>query len=257
MKLINTKKQLINNIDTLEGYLTEVDEYSNNEAKGLIKRGTCFVAYKIGRELRFAPSRYIGYLNNKIDRHLASDEKDGTETNKAIIKILEAKPEPNDKLNQKYLEYCKSLGIQPRESGSFGAPRKFWRLEIDQDFEDNEDLTGEFPEGKIVERIHKSRERNSKVISLAKQKFKKEKGRLYCQVCGFDFEKTYGLVGKDFIEGHHTIAVSDMTHDHKTKAEDIAMLCANCHRMVHKKRPWLTMNDIDKLIKKKKNDNTK
>jgi|GEM_PF-3619958 len=45
MKLINTKSQLIKNIDTLEGYLTEGDDYSMNEAKALVKRGTCFVAY--------------------------------------------------------------------------------------------------------------------------------------------------------------------------------------------------------------------
>lgn len=253
MRLINTKNQLIKNIDTLEGYLTEGDDYAANEAKSLVKRGTCFVAYKIDRELRFAPSRFIGYIDNKLDKHSASDEKDGRETNKAIIKILEAKPIPNDQLNEKYLEYCNRLGIQPSEKGSFGAPRKFWQLKIDQDFENNEDLTDEFPEGKIVERTHKARERNSQVISLAKEKFKKLKGRLYCQVCGFDFEKTYGQIGKDFIEGHHTIAVSEMSSDHKTKVEDIAMLCANCHRMVHKKRPWLTMKDLDKLLTTKKN----
>ncbi len=253
MRLINTKNQLIKNIDTLEGYLTEGDDYAANEAKSLVKRGTCFVAYNIDRELRFAPSRFIGYIDNKLDKHSASDEKDGRETNKAIIKILEAKPIPNDQLNEKYLEYCNRLGIQPSEKGSFGAPRKFWQLEIDQDFENNEDLTDEFPEGKIVERTHKARERNSQVISLAKEKFKKLKGRLYCQVCGFDFEKTYGQIGKDFIEGHHTIAVSEMSSDHKTKVEDIAMLCANCHRMVHKKRPWLTMKDLDKLLTTKKN----
>lgn len=252
MRLINNKNQLINNIDTLEGYLTEGDEYAVNKAKSLVKRGTCFVAYKIDKELRFAPSRFIGYIDNKLDKHSASDEKNGNETNKVIIKILKAKPLTNDKLNDQYLEYCNRLGIQPSEKGSFGAPRKFWLLEIDHDFESNEDLIGEFPEGKIVERTHNARERNSKVISLAKEKFKKLNGLLYCQVCGFDFEKTYGQIGKDFIEGHHTIAVSDMTSEHKTKVEDIAMLCSNCHRMVHKKRPWLTMKDLNKLVETKK-----
>lgn len=253
MRLITTKNQLVKNIDTLEGYLTEGDDYSSSEAKALVKRGTCFVAYKIDKELRFAPSRFIGYVDNKLDKHSTSDEKDGRETNKAIFQILGTKPEPNEKLNEKYLEYCKRLGFQPSEKGSFGAPRKFWQLAIDQEFENNENLTGEFPEGKIVERTHKARERNNQVISLAKEKFKKQNGRLFCQVCGFDFEKVYGDIGKDFIEGHHTIAVSEMTADHKTKVDDIAMLCANCHRMVHKKRPWLTMKNLDILIKDKKN----
>lgn len=250
MKLINNKNQLIKNIDTLEGYLTEGDDYSRNEAKSLIKRGTCFVAYEIGKEIRFAPSRFIGYINNKLEKHSDSEEKDGRETNKAINKILDSKPLPNDLLNKIYLKYCSFLGFQPSEKGSFGAPRKFWQLEISQDFENNSDLSGEFPEGKIVERTHKYRERNSRVISLAKEKFKKENGRLFCQVCGFDFEKIYGNIGKDFIEGHHTIAVSEMSTEHKTKVEDIAMLCSNCHKMIHKKRPWLTMGDINKLVKK-------
>lgn len=249
MKLINNKDQLIKNIDTLEGYLTEGNEYSNSEATALVKRGTCFIAYSIENELRFAPSRFIGYIDNNLDKHSASNEKDGRKTNKAIIKILGTKPQPNEKLNDKYLEYCNRIGIKPSDKGSFGVQRKFWELDLDQEFENNEDLTDEFPEGKIVERTHKARERNSQVISLAKERFKKKNGRLFCQVCGFDFEKTYGSIGKDFIEGHHSIAVSEMTADHKTKVEDIAMLCANCHRMVHKKRPWLIMKDLDKLIK--------
>ena len=47
------------------------------------------------------------------------------------------------------------------------------------------------------------RERNSKVVQLAKQNFKDKNGRLYCQVCEFDFEKEYGEIGADFIEAHH------------------------------------------------------
>jgi hypothetical protein len=253
MELIDDKLQLIENIDTLEGYLTEGDDYSSKEAKLLVKRGTCFVAYHVDNELRFAPSRFIGYLNNELDEHSASLEKDGRETNKAIIGILGAKPLPNDILNLKYVEYCNKLGMQPSEKGAYGVERKFWQLDITQDFDNNSDLTGEFPEGKIVERTHKARERNSQVITLAKESFKKLNGKLFCQVCGFNFEDTYGSIGKDFIEGHHTIAVSDMPPEHKTKVEDIAMLCANCHRMVHKKRPWLTMKDLDKLIKNKRN----
>jgi predicted HNH restriction endonuclease len=71
-----------------------------------------------------------------------------------------------------------------------------------------------------------------------------------CQICEFDFENIYGAIGRDFIEGHHTIPVSQMEDGHVTKPEEIALLCANCHRMVHKKRPWLTMNKLNSLLKK-------
>lgn len=112
--------------------------------------------------------------------------------------------------------------------------------------------TDEFPEGRKFEQLHKSRERNSRVVLIAKQQFIEKHGRLFCEVCNFNFEETYGPIGKYFIEGHHTIAVSNMKSDHKTKPEDIAMVCSNCHRMVHKRRPWLTMKDLKNLLEEKK-----
>lgn len=249
MKLISTKKQLIKNIDILEGYLTEGGQYSNSQAKSLIKRGTCFVAYTIGKEIRFAPSRFLGYTDNKLEKHSKSKVKDGRQTNRILIQILGTNPLPNSKLDEKYWSYCNKLGIKPNEKGSFGVLRKFWLINIDGEFENNLEFTGEFPEGKIVERTHITRERNSQVITFAKEKFKEKNGRLYCQICGFDFEKTYGKIGENFIEGHHTIAVSEMKPGHKTRIEDIAMLCSNCHKMVHKKRPWLAMKELAKLLK--------
>ena len=120
---------------------------------------------------------------------------------------------------------------------------------MESDSEDNLETMGEFPEGRIVERKHKMRERNSKVVRLAKAKFMSKHGRLFCEVCKFDFEESYGVVGKDFIEAHHTIPVSDMTEGDSTKVEDIAILCSNCHRMVHKRRPWLSMKELNQIIK--------
>jgi len=250
MKLILEKQQLISNLETLENYLSEGNDYQVKETCSLIKRGTCFVAYQIDKELRFAPSRFIGYIDNKLEIHLTSN-KHGRDTNKAIKSILSEDPLPNEKLEKKYLIYCHSIGIKPGETGAFGVQRKFWKLDIQKDFQENIQLSGEFPEGKDVERLHKSRERNSQVILIAKQNFKNLNGCLFCQVCGFDFEKVYGTLGKDFIEGHHTVAVSEMTHDYKTKVEEIAILCSNCHRMVHKKRPWLTMKELHKILKSK------
>ena len=248
MELILDKLQLLENIETVETYLADGTENEQLDIQNYIKRGTCFVAYKIETEIRFAPSKFLGYINNSLNRHIPS-ETDGRDTNRVINTILDSKPLPNDKLEKKYFKYCNDLGIYPSENGAFGAKRKFWQLDITEDFKTNEELTGEFPEGKVVEKVHKSRERNSKVIMIAKQNFINKYGKLFCQVCNFDFENSYGSIGKDFIEGHHTIAVSEMTNDHKTKPEDIAMLCSNCHRMIHKRRPWLSMNELKKLIK--------
>jgi len=249
MELITSKEELIKNIESLEDYLTEGDDFERIQTIKLIKNGTCFVAYKVGAELRFAPSRYIGYINNSILKHKSNESKHGTKTNIRIKSILSKIAIADKKLEKLYIDYSNSLGIYPNEKGAFGKIRKYWNLDIDKDFEANSSTTGEFPEGKIVERTHKARERNTSVVILAKANFKSRFGKLYCQVCGFDFENTYGELGNDFIEGHHTIAVSEMKPDHKTKVEDIAILCSNCHRMIHKRRPWLGMEDLKKIIK--------
>ena len=107
----------------------------------------------------------------------------------------------------------------------------------------------EYSEGRVAYRKHKTRERNPKVIKDAKKRFmRNNNGRLYCESCGFDFFEVYGDRGEDFIEGHHTKLVSELTDVDKTKVEDIAMLCSNCHRMVHRK-PILTVEELSKLLK--------
>lgn len=93
-------------------------------------------------------------------------------------------------------------------------------------------------------------ERNPKLIQLAKDAYKKKHAKLTCQVCSFDFEEKYGAIGIDYIEGHHTKPVSEMTIGEETKIEDIAMVCANCHRMLHRRRPWLTIEELAKLTSK-------
>lgn len=248
MELVTNKEQLIKNIETLEQYLTEGDSRDLHEANSLVKKGICFVVYKVSDELRFAPSRFIGYMDNSISKHISNSTKHGSYTNGAIKRILNNEPLPDGILEKKYFEYCNRLGIYPDEKASFGSKRKFWVLNSNLHFENEIESFEGFPEGKMVERKHRARERNSQVVSLAKDKFKNKHGRLFCQVCGFDFEKAYGYIGKDFIEAHHTIPVSKMESDHKTKVEDIAMLCSNCHRMVHKRRPWLSMKELEKLI---------
>lgn len=107
-----------------------------------------------------------------------------------------------------------------------------------------------FPEGKETLRQHIARERNFTLSKKAKEKFKRGHGRLYCEVCGFDFEQVYGEIGKDYIEAHHIKPVSVMVEGEKTKIEDLVMVCSNCHRMLHRKRPWITKEKLTELIRR-------
>lgn len=106
-----------------------------------------------------------------------------------------------------------------------------------------------FPEGAIKLQQHRRRERRREVIIQAKEQFLKKHGHFFCEACGFDFAKVYGDVGHNFIEAHHTIAVSELKEGDKTFAKDIALLCSNCHRMVHRRRPWLSMDKLKDLVK--------
>ncbi|PEM90665.1 restriction endonuclease [Bacillus toyonensis] len=134
-----------------------------------------------------------------------------------------------------------------------GKGKGYWGLRNFEPNGYNVEITDDddigFIEGKEKLRQHIYRERNPKVIRLAKEKFKQENnGRLFCEICSFDFYETYGVIGEDFIEGHHTIPVSDLEEGHKTKVEDIAIVCSNCHRMLHRKRPWLSKEELKNLL---------
>lgn len=107
------------------------------------------------------------------------------------------------------------------------------------------DSTRSFPEGKVYEKVHKTRERNQKLIQLAKENTQ----NLACQVCGFDFKDKYGEIGIGFIEVHHTIPVCELREGELTRVEDLALVCSNCHSMLHRRRPWLKMDQLKELLK--------
>ncbi len=97
------------------------------------------------------------------------------------------------------------------------------------------------PEGRVLLRVHKIRERNRSLVEAKKRRAKKESGKLLCEACGFDFVAVYGELGEDFIECHHTVPVSDLAPGDETRLSELALLCANCHRMVHRSREVLSV----------------
>jgi hypothetical protein len=118
----------------------------------------------------------------------------------------------------------------------------------EQPFFKEEDDELAFPEGKEFYRLHKSKERNKAVIDLAKKKAKDRDPLLCCSVCDFSFLKKYGVIGEDFIEAHHTKPLSETTEEVETKVEDLALVCSNCHRMLHRKRPWLSISNLKSIL---------
>lgn len=77
-----------------------------------------------------------------------------------------------------------------------------------------------------------------------------------CAVCKFDFAKTYGEeLGAGFIEVHHIMPLSSMNEEREVDPEtEMVCLCANCHRMIHrKKNKVLTVDELKAQYKAAKN----
>lgn len=99
---------------------------------------------------------------------------------------------------------------------------------------DIDDFLYEGYEGQIVYKLHKVRERNKKLVALKKSIVLKETGRLRCEICDMDFYEKYGEIGKGFIECHHTVQLASYETNQVTKIDDLALVCSNCHRMLHR-----------------------
>ena len=83
--VIDTKSQLISNLDRVECYLSSVNEELYNAMAQYIARGRVFVTYIVDGKYHFAPSRFVGYKDNTLVKHQNNEEKDGRITTPAII----------------------------------------------------------------------------------------------------------------------------------------------------------------------------
>ncbi|PLY16767.1 MAG: HNH endonuclease [Sedimenticola sp.] len=110
------------------------------------------------------------------------------------------------------------------------------------------DQEEEFPEGRVLTRTHKSRERNRTLTKRKKETVLTQTGKLACEVCGFVFKEKYGEIGDGFAECHHNKPVSELKVGDKTKLSELSIVCANCHHMIHKTRPCLSADDLKKVL---------
>lgn len=111
-----------------------------------------------------------------------------------------------------------------------------------------EDDSVEAPEGRLLTRIHRERERSRKLVELKRKQVLRSKGQLQCEACRFDFEEVYGERGLGFMECHHIRPLRELQPGEQTRLDDLSLLCANCHRMIHARSPWLTIDELRKIV---------
>lgn len=111
---------------------------------------------------------------------------------------------------------------------------------LDDDFE--------VAEGRLLYRIHLVRERNVTIVKKVKENALHSGLGLKCSICDFDFLKTYGDLGKGYIECHHTKPLFEYKNSKKTKLEDLCLVCSNCHRMLHRGKQWVSVDELRRRV---------
>jgi 5-methylcytosine-specific restriction protein A len=106
-------------------------------------------------------------------------------------------------------------------------------------------------EGRKVPRTINATERNRRIIELKKKHTLQTTGALRCEVCAFDFAAYYGSRGFGYAECHHRVPLRRTPDEpRKTSIKDLAIVCANCHRMLEKE-PAVSVEDLRGLVRRR------
>jgi 5-methylcytosine-specific restriction endonuclease McrA len=122
----------------------------------------------------------------------------------------------------------------------FGGVMELWNVPLNLDV-DIHAYTATEGNKRLV--LHLQRERNPAVV----RKKKKQASSLDCEICGFSFGRAYGSAASNYCEVHHLVPLSKVEHTTQTRMEDLAILCANCHRVAHLHNPPYTLDEVKRM----------
>lgn len=103
-------------------------------------------------------------------------------------------------------------------------------------------------EGKVTQMWQNRYERNpvNRELCLSANGYK-------CKICGFDFEKIYGNLGRQFIHVHHIEMVSSRGGEYNLDpVNDMIPVCPNCHAMLHRETPPVKPDRLREIIMNQK-----
>ena len=105
-------------------------------------------------------------------------------------------------------------------------------------------LPTEFTEGAVKQVTINAYERDTKARTACIAKF----GAI-CQVCDFDFKKTYGEIGKGFVHVHHKVDIATIGESYQVDPiNDLIPVCPNCHAMLHTEKPAMDVETLRQII---------
>lgn len=214
-----------------------------NGWKGL--RPTDLRVQELSRLLRHAPFHPIGERDEKFRNpngvsrktvDVATQHPDyqgrptrGGHTDRRVLEAFLSEP-----------ERMRAVAAAVRQSIAVGG---FTQLDpTDLDFADSEAV-----EGRLLLVSHRRRERDPRLRARKLRRNAADGHDLNCEVCGFNFSVTYGETGNGYIEVHHIRPLHD-SGPTTTRLDDLALLCANCHRVIHRARPWITPSALKFIV---------
>ena len=116
-----------------------------------------------------------------------------------------------------------------------------------------ETKSGANPHDEYVDGQRRRREANYFARNPALVRDAKIRDRFQCRICQFKFEDVYGAVGRDFIECHHLNPLAEQPRESGsapfvTRLDEVISVCSNCHRMLHRRRPAYSPDEIRSLL---------
>lgn len=140
--------------------------------------------------------------------------------------------------------------LSPALAGAFRELSDLsFRSELTDGAHTASDFANSFAEGERSRREATFFKRNPKLRSAAI-----DQHGLACFGCDFNFELAYGEVGAGYIEIHHLNPLAERNDSVKgevemTRIEEVIPLCANCHRIVHRRKKLLSLDDLRAAIR--------
>lgn len=188
--------------------------------------------------------RSVGSISRKLEdiRSVSSAYErkatKGGKTTRAVVEAFEADPERMHKAAQLLWQHGDLARLADESSDEF-------------EDEPEGDTSGDFAkavEGRVIQRLVRVAERDLKLRNAKIDQSRKVRGNISCETCGFDFESVYGDLGDGFIHVHHVVPLH-FTGVVTNGLDDLILLCANCHVMIHRRSPWKTPEQLREIIK--------
>jgi predicted HNH restriction endonuclease len=220
--------------------------------------------YYFPKEDAFAPSKFLGYRQTKIEEY--SGRGWGGVTQNVLVKYFNKVPAGSSEFNKLYKKLetfahslNKTISVKTRYgTGGIYVPKKEYNNAADYSqkiFDISADDVSAIKDEDNIEGVEGAKK--TKLVNVYERipalraKAIQIHG-LKCEVCKFNFYEKYGLHGKDFIEVHHLKPLHSLVDPALINpATDMTVLCANCHRMIHRKKDApLTIEQLKELWKK-------